>query len=268
VDIFGRHGLCIGDPERLTGKHNAHLENLSFLFADEAYNPGDREAEGIMKNLITEPSLSVEPKFRNLKTSRNCLHIAMATNADWVIPASEDERRFFINETDNRFSKGNSEEHIIRAYFDKLYAELTTSGKAAMLFDLLSWDLKGWNPRINIPETEEMRNQIAMSLPKLKLAVFTMLEEGVFPGEKNTKGEYQITSKNFLEFLQGLESNSKFSSKAVSNFVKILHIKPHRDAHNRFLIFPELGQIRSYWNKHIGRREWRTNEEWIVGKEY
>jgi len=268
VDIFGRHGLCVGDPERLTGKHNAHLENLSFLFADEAYNPGDREAEGIMKNLITEPSLSVEPKFRNLKTSRNCLHIAMATNADWVIPASEDERRFFINETDNRFSKGNSEEDVIRAYFDRLYAELTTTGKAAMLYDLLNWDLKGWNPRINIPETEELLNQIRMSYPKLKTAVFAMLENGVFPGEVNTAGEYQITSANFLEFLQALEGNAKFSHKSINNFIKILHVKHKRDSTNRYLIFPELGMIRSHWNKHIGRREWRTNEEWTVSKEY
>jgi len=268
VDIFGRHGLVIASREHLTGKHNAHLENLSFLYADEAYHPGDKEVEGILKNLITEPSLTLEPKFKGLKTSRNCLHIAMATNADWVIPATEDERRYFINETDNRFAKGNSEEKDIRAHFTALYSEIKNSGKEAMLFDLLKMDLKGWHPRNEIPETEEMRNQIAMSLPKLKTAIFDMLKEGVFPGDFNSKGEYQISSKAFLEALQVIDPNGakNFTNKAIANILKILEVKTHRTNTARYLIFPELGYVRSVWNKNITRHEWPTNEKWTIGK--
>lgn len=268
VEIFGRHGLCIGDSERLTGKHNAHLEQLSFLFADEgSYKPGDRESEGILKNLITEPSLAVEPKFRNLKTSRNCLHIAMATNADFIIPATEDERRFFINETDNKYSKGSSDEPVIRAYFNALYNELDNGGKAAMLYDLLKVKLKRWHPRMDIPHTDELQNQIDMNYPHLKKGVCDMLTHGVFPGVLNGKGEYQISSKNFLTYLEG-ETNVKnsFTNKSVVQLVKVLKVQTHRSSTERLLIFPELGIMRDLWNKHIGRRDWRTNEKWSIGK--
>lgn len=268
VDIFGRHGLVIASREHLTGKHNAHLENLSFLYADEAYHPGDKEVEGILKNLITEPSLTLEPKFKGLKTSRNCLHIAMATNADWVIPATEDERRYFINETDNRFAKGNSEEKDIREHFNALYEEINTTGKGAMLFDLLHMNLKGWHPRNEIPETEEMRNQIALSLPKLKGAVFTLLEEGIFPGEFNSKGEYQVSNKNFLEYLQSIDPQGakNFTMKSIANLTKTLGIKTYRDSQARYLIFPELGILRAMWNRAVTRNEWPTNIKWTIGK--
>src|SRR4029077_7749160 len=103
--LFGRHGLVVANREHLTGKYNQHLEFSTYLYADEAYYPGDKEVEGVLKNLITEPTLAIEAKFRNLKVCKNCLHITMSTNSDWVIPATEDERRYFINEIDNKYAK-------------------------------------------------------------------------------------------------------------------------------------------------------------------
>ena len=39
--IFGQHGYHISSSGQLIGKHNAHLRDCSFLFADEAFWPGD-----------------------------------------------------------------------------------------------------------------------------------------------------------------------------------------------------------------------------------
>jgi hypothetical protein len=61
-------------------------------------------------------------------------------------------------------------------------------GPSAMLYDLLKINLTNWHPRNNIPETSELRKQIQMSLPKLKYAFHQMLEDGVFPGHENGKG--------------------------------------------------------------------------------
>ena len=47
--IFGPHGLHISDRHHLAGKFNAHLHGCLFLFADEAYWPGDKAAEGVLK---------------------------------------------------------------------------------------------------------------------------------------------------------------------------------------------------------------------------
>jgi hypothetical protein len=60
--LFGQHGLRIQSREHLTGRFNPHLRDCCLLFADEAYWPGDKTAEGILKGLITEPDIPIEAK--------------------------------------------------------------------------------------------------------------------------------------------------------------------------------------------------------------
>ncbi len=278
VDIFGAHGMTISNREHLTGKHNQHLATCSFLYADEAYYPGDKEVEGILKNLITEKTIATEPKFKEVQINRNCLHIAMATNADWIIPASEDERRYFINETDNKYAKGHLLDDVRQKYFNDLWTERlgpkdengkhTNVGTAAMLYDLLRINTKGFHPRNNIPETEELRKQITMSLSKLKYAILSMLEDGIFPGARNTKGEYAITSSNMLEHIHNQDPGNKtITNKAVIALLKELNVELYRTKVDRWYIFPELGLIRQIWSDKVMKNtEWRTNEEWQTNK--
>jgi hypothetical protein len=128
--IFGPHGLQIANKKHLIGSFNMQMSQCSFLFADEAYWPGDKEGEGALKRLITEPTLTIEPKGLDLFTVPNNLRVMIAGNEEWITPASSDERRFAVNEvTADR--KGDL------AHFNALYAELSYGGLAAMLHDLL-----------------------------------------------------------------------------------------------------------------------------------
>jgi hypothetical protein len=79
MTIFGQHAVHISSAKYLTG-FNAHLRDASFLFADEAYWPGDKAAEGNLKRLITEPSLLIEGKGRDAVPVENMLHVLMASN--------------------------------------------------------------------------------------------------------------------------------------------------------------------------------------------
>src|SRR5262249_40396663 len=92
--IFGQHMLHASTAEELTGRFNEHLRQCSFLFADEAYGPKDRAAEGELKRLITEDTIRVEGKGKARVTVPNRLHVMLASNNDWVIPAGAHERRF------------------------------------------------------------------------------------------------------------------------------------------------------------------------------
>src|SRR5262249_20573185 len=94
--VFGPHGLHISKPELLTGKFNAHFMQTAFLFADEAIWPGHRDREGALKALVTEPTMTIEPKGVNAFTMPNCLKVFMASNADWIVPAAVDDRRFAV----------------------------------------------------------------------------------------------------------------------------------------------------------------------------
>src|SRR4051812_10014450 len=65
----------------LTGRFNAHLRDACLLFADEAYWPGDKGAEGSLKRLITEPELFIEGKGRDGVMVENRLHVIIASRA-------------------------------------------------------------------------------------------------------------------------------------------------------------------------------------------
>ena len=73
-----------------------HMAHCSLLFADEAYWPGDKAGEGELKRLITEPTLVIEPKGVDSFQVRNSLHVIIAGNEEWLVPASGDERRFAV----------------------------------------------------------------------------------------------------------------------------------------------------------------------------
>src|SRR3954454_6708582 len=96
--IFGQHGMAISNSKHLTGNFNGHLRDAVFLFADEAFFAGDRAHVGVLKSLITEPFLTIEAKYQNAVQQPNYVHLMMASNEAWVIPASSDARRYFVLE--------------------------------------------------------------------------------------------------------------------------------------------------------------------------
>jgi Family of unknown function (DUF5906) len=173
MQIFGQHAVHISHAKYLTG-FNAHLRDASFLFADEAYWPGDKAAEGNLKRLITEPSLLIEGKGRDAVTVENMLHVLMASNEDWIVPASERERRYVLNEV--------SDIHLQNeAWFSPIYSQMENGGYAAMLFDLLKMDLGDWHPR-RIPANSGLADQQVRSLSDLDAWWFELLESATLAG--------------------------------------------------------------------------------------
>lgn len=181
--IFGPHYMNIASADHLTGRFNGHLRKTVFLFADEAYDPKDRESEGKLKQLITEPTIPIEAKFKDTVLAKNRLHIVMATNNARVIVAGEDSRRFFINEIDNTWAKGQGKTDDERNnYFSPIWKEMESGGREAMVWEFLHTNLGEWHPRTNIPETEEMRAQRRMQFNETN-AVLEWLELGEWPGK-------------------------------------------------------------------------------------
>lgn len=155
--IFGQHGLQITNAKHLTGNFNAHLADCCFVFADEAFFAGDRQHESVQKTLITEPTLLIERKGIDAIPFTNRLKIMMATNNDWIVPATKDERRYFVLDVSSA-KIGDSE------YFRALHAEISnTNTQAAFLFDMLNRDISEFNVS-KIPETKALQHQREQSL--------------------------------------------------------------------------------------------------------
>lgn len=266
LKIYGQHGITIANRKHLTGQFNGHLKQVVFLFADEAYYPGDKDVEGTLKQLITEEQIPIEEKYKTLGPSKNCLHIGMSTNQEWVIPATEDARRYFINEVDNRYAKNQIEDSIRDAYFTPLWEEMSNGGREAMVYDLQRMPLNDWHPRKNVPITEEMEKQRALSLPKLHKIYLTFLEEGVFPGELTKIDlEYLVSSKSLYEYFDEIDPESrKFSVRTKGDFIRKLGAVKTRRASGNYWILPELNIIRHNWDKMFGNNPWEEPNAWTV----
>jgi hypothetical protein len=168
--MFGQHGLSISNPKHLTNNFNMHLRDCVLLFADEAFYAGDKTHIGVLKAIVTEPTITIEGKFLPAIEAPNFLHIIMASNEEWVIPASVESRRWFVLDVP-KLKAGDL------AYFKGIYNELDNGGYEAMLHELLHRDISDFNQR-KVPHTAGLEEQRKLSLPTPELWWHDCLHRG------------------------------------------------------------------------------------------
>ncbi len=168
--IFGEAFLPIADSESFTGRFNMHLSKSLLVFLDEAVWGGDKKAEGKLKQLITEPTVLFEPKGIDSLTMRNFINVIIASNEDWVIPATGDERRYLVLEPSSEFQQDTK-------YFGEIVQERDNGGVEAMMYDLLNHDFNDVNLR-RAPVTKGLSDQILASLPPTLHFWFSVLDRG------------------------------------------------------------------------------------------
>jgi hypothetical protein len=231
----------------MTGKHNAHLQNKLFLFSDEAFWAGDRAAERTLKALVTNKLIMIEPKGINAFQWANRLGIYMAANAKWVIPASDDERRYAVGNVNERYKQNPD-------YFVPLFEEIKNGGAAAMLWDLQRMDLGDWHPR-TIPQTQALVEQKMMSLTGLEQWWVDLLNTGVLP-QPDKKNQRRVASKALLESARNHSPRNKYITETeLGLFVKQMGCEHHSNGANWGWIFPPLTEARENWLARI-RGEW------------
>lgn len=172
MKIFGRHAIQLDNMKHLVGGFNAALSGKILVFADEAFWAGNKASIGALKRLITEPTLTIERKGIDAVEEPNYIHLFMATNEDWAIPAGLDERRFLALKVPPTHKQDT-------AYFAALEHELKTGGIAAFLHLLLNRPITSDLRRV--PKTSELRNQQERSLPPLLEWWQDCLHEGALP---------------------------------------------------------------------------------------
>jgi hypothetical protein len=198
--MIGRHAMHVASAQSLTGRFNAHMQDCLFLFSDEAVKPNDKNAESVLKHIITSETIEVEKKGVDLVTTRNRLKIMMASNAAWVIPASMDERRYFVLDVLAKY-QGNAD------FWRKLYAELGVTdgsfeGLSRMLFDLGNADLpESWRPGAHLPITEALQRQKEDSLDVMGQWIYNQLHEGMyeFPVIRESEGRVRVFAQDIRE---------------------------------------------------------------------
>ncbi|MGD9825036.1 TOTE conflict system archaeo-eukaryotic primase domain-containing protein [Desulfobacter sp.] len=168
--LLGKHYLQIAQSNQVTGNFNSHLKDALLVFVDEGFWAGDKQAEGVLKNMITEPFVNIEQKGKDIIRVKNHINLAIASNNSWVIPAGLEERRFFVVDVSDRHMQDYS-------YFAAIDHQMKNGGQAAMMHDLLNLDMSGVNLR-TFKRTDGLFEQILNSMTTVQKYWFERLQDG------------------------------------------------------------------------------------------
>lgn len=154
--IFGRNHFAHLDRVEDLVKFNALISGKVIVFADEAFWAGDKREIGTLKRLITEPTIRVTRKGIDSVEEANCIHLFMATNEEWSVPAQLRERRFLALNVSNK-------RRTDTAYFAALEREARNGGIAAFMHDMLQIPVTR-EDITKVPATKELRVQQSLSM--------------------------------------------------------------------------------------------------------
>lgn len=154
--LLGAHYLLTSNRRYLSGNFNGHLENCLFLALDEAFWSGDKQLDGIVKDLITGAHHVIEHKGKEPFKVDNRTRVAIIGNEDWVVPATHDERRFAV------FNVGDGRKQD-RDFFRQMREGMELGGYRLLLRYLQNYDIRGLDLD-GAPKTAALHGQKNASL--------------------------------------------------------------------------------------------------------
>jgi energy-coupling factor transporter ATP-binding protein EcfA2 len=175
--LLGRHGITVSQRKQIVGQFNGHLATALLMVCEEAFWAADPQAEGVMKDMITNRSMLIERKGCDPIQSLNYTRMALISNNDWVVPASlKDERRFGVFRC-SEARRGDIE------FFDAMRRQMEREGGLeAMLYDLLNWEpLDGsWGVLYTPPLTAALQQQQVETLSGIQKFMLELVKSGVY----------------------------------------------------------------------------------------
>ena len=266
--LLGPAGITVSQRKQIVGQFNGHIETSLLMVCEEAFWAADPQAEGVLKDMITNNQMLIERKGLDPVQQRNFTRLAMISNNDWVVPASlNDERRFGVFRCSNAV-QGDLD------FFDKLRRQMDEFGGInAMLADLLAWKPSmfstKWACLFKPPQTEHLRKQQVESLSGIEKFMLELMKTGLYEAGEDTRGFETIElSENESTQVWGIELRNAaidyMRYRGASDRFKLgvddicpvaidwfncqdtkAVMKGGRN-HRRLLIFPPLNEAREY----------------------
>lgn len=171
--LHAPHSIQVTQARHFIGNFNAHLRDKVILWADEAFWAGDKQAEGILKAIVTESTLLLELKGRDAISIPNYLRVFISSNHDWVVPAGIDERRFPVFDVSAAHQQDEE-------YFERIEKEMRSGGYQALLHHLRHVDISQANLR-TIPQTAALWEQKVRTMDPIQRWWLHRLDRGTLP---------------------------------------------------------------------------------------
>ena len=213
--LFGRHYLHVSNAQHLTGNFNAHLRDCVLLFADEAFYAGDKKHASVLKTLVTEDALMVELKGVDSEMAQNCVHLIMASNDDWVVPAGMHERRFFVCDVSSAKMQNDT-------YFGSISKDLEAGGFQHLLQFLMDYDISSFNVR-KIPQTRALQEQKIYSFTPEEEWWYHKLKEGRIFAQKFEWPVIVLCEEllfDYMEYTKSYAATSRGNATKLGRFLR------------------------------------------------
>lgn len=251
--LLGNHALVADDRRYLTSNFNGHLENNLMLVLDEAFWSGDKEAEGRLKGLITGTHHNIEHKGKEPYKVDNCTRVVIVGNEGWLVPASEDERRYCVFDVGDGRKRDN-------AFFEKMRRGMEGGGYAHLLRYLLNYDIS----ELDFTAAPNTKGLLAQKIQSLGLVhswwLETLLDEtDLRPWDSDTvKSAFR---GHFVQYCRGKNVKSRLPDAAeISQELKkvlpslgLNHRKRFGSEVHRVYRVPSLAEARLEFEKFIGQ---------------
>jgi hypothetical protein len=290
--LFGPHFLRVTQARHLTGNFNAHLQNVVVLYGNEAFFAGDKQHEGALKALITERTLTIEPKGINPYQVPTCLHIMLSSNEAWIIPAGSDARRWFVLDVGD----DHMQDHT---YFANITRNMESGGREQLLHYLMNLKVEPDGDEIGhrrtviagtaeneereddgipwvfdirkVPKTEALADQQQRSRRGIDALVEHLAHEGALFDALQGKPWVARTLTNGAHpraFYD--EAQHRFSDlKRIAWPVALNELKgrwgctQYRTGQMRGIAFPALKELRAKCDEKFGPQQWDDAQEWL-----
>lgn len=266
-NLFKPHYKVISNKKRLINNFNSYFANLILMVLDEAFWSGDKQAEGILKDLITGNEHHIEYKGKETFSIKNLLRICVIGNEEWLVPASEDERRFAV------FNVGMARQ-TDKPYFIKMKKLINKKGGNRLLLrELMDFDLESVDVN-EAPDTIGLLEQKLESLNPIHSWWYSCLKEVTIFGQDfgegwpESIGRAQLRDAYLIYAKQrGIRSWLPDASVFGRTFQKCLtsvRSTRSRDGGSRVYTYrlPDLQTCREQFEQFIRHKiEWEDEEE-------
>ena len=266
--LLGGHFLLTSNRRFLTSNFNGHFENCLMFAMDEAYWAGDKQAEGQIKDLITGSHHVIEHKNKEPFRVENRTRVVIIGNEDWLVPSSNDERRFAV------FDVGDGRKQD-RAYFERMRVGMEAGGYNLLAKRLCEPSLLHGIDVNAAPVTQGLLDQKTASLGALESWWLDCLQEGrIIGGDFEAGWPHNVECERLRSaFRRWVRDTRRGDKWLLSNhqfgrwFHKVCRsVKPSKiragEANPNSYLLPDLVAARHDWDLHIGQPvQWFNGED-------
>lgn len=263
VDRIGKllgsnHYLVAHDGRYLTSNFNGHLDACLCLVLDEAFWSGDKAAEGKLKGLTTAPEILIERKGKEPYAVDNLVRLVVIGNEDWLVPASNDERRYAVFD----IGEGRKQD---QEFFETVRILMDDKGGNQILLNYLkTFDLSKTNVN-KAPNTSALLDQKTASLDPFYQWWLDCLSDGRIIGADFQQSwpeqiDKETFRNGFRRYMKERQIRSRIpEDRAVGKLLKnclpkIVTDKKRREGEHLVNVYyiPSLNEARKSWETFIG----------------